>query len=153
MTDADYHDFCIEISAQKVDFCSEKEIDKQVLIMVARGNICIKKTVSRWKAKDIKPSMASDIWSHSEVSLMGTMLYYIEVHWTGLHAMLIGTTGFAANVALGRTFAGRLSWICNLPGGSLRPFMPQYPIRAAKITGHGMVYLVVTALDPLLNLQ
>ena len=44
--------------------------------------------------QNVKPSMASDIWSNSDVSLMGTFLYYIDDEWDGLHAMLIGCTGF-----------------------------------------------------------
>ena len=95
VTDEEFHDFCMEISAQKFDSCSEKEINRQVLEMVATGNLHNKKTVSILKADGIKPSMASDIWSDGDVSLMGTMLYYIDADWTGLHAMLIGATGFS----------------------------------------------------------
>ena len=79
MTDPDFHDFCREISAQKFDSRSEKEIDKQVLEMVATRNLHNKKTVFSLKADGIKPSMASDIWSDSDVSVMGTMLYYTTV--------------------------------------------------------------------------
>ena len=85
----------MEISAQKCDSCSEKEIDKQVLEMVATGNLHNEKTLSSVKADGIKPSMASNIWSDSDISLMGTMLYYIDADWTGLHTMLIGATGFS----------------------------------------------------------
>ena len=95
MTDPEFHDFCMEISALKFESFSEKDIDKQVLEMVATGNLHNKNTVSSLKADGIKPSMASDIWSDSDVSLMGTMLYYIDANWTGLHAMLIGATGFS----------------------------------------------------------
>ena len=42
----------------------------------------------------MKPSMASDIWSDSDVSLMGTFLYYIDEDWENLHAMPTGCTGF-----------------------------------------------------------
>ena len=47
------------------------------------------------KADGIKPSIASDIWCDNDVSLMRTMLYYINADWTGLHPMLIGATGFS----------------------------------------------------------
>ena len=63
VTDPEFHDFCMEISAQKLDSCSEKEIDKQVLEIVTTGNLYNKKTVSSLKANGIKPSMASDICS------------------------------------------------------------------------------------------
>ena len=95
MTEPEFQDFCMEISAQKFDSFSEKEIDKQVVEMVATGNLHNKKTVSSLKADGIKLSMASDIWSDGDVSLMGTMLYYIDTDWRGLHAMLIGATGFS----------------------------------------------------------
>ena len=62
MTDPEFHDFCMDISAQKFDSCSEKEIDKQVLEMVAKGNLHNKNTVSNVKANGIKPSMASNIY-------------------------------------------------------------------------------------------
>ena len=63
--------------------------------MIATGNLHNKKTVSSLKADGIKPRMASDIWSDSNVSVMGRMLLCIDADWTGLHAMLIGATGFS----------------------------------------------------------
>ena len=94
VTHPEFHNFCMDISAQIFDSRSEKEIDKQVLDMVATGNLHNKKTVSVLKAGSIQPSMASDIWSKSETSLMGTMLYYIDDYSTMLHAMHIGASGF-----------------------------------------------------------
>ena len=63
--------------------------------MAATGNLHNKKTVSSVKADGIKANMASDLWSHSDASLIGTLLYYIAADWTGLHTMLIGATGFS----------------------------------------------------------
>ena len=56
----------------------------------------------------MKPSMASDIWSDSDVSLMGTFLYYIDEDWENLHAMLIGCTGFTGERQLWRIASLRL---------------------------------------------
>ena len=95
VTDPEFQDFCMEIS-QKVDSCSEKEMDKQLLEIVATRNLHNKKTLSSLNADGIKPSMASEIWSDSDVSLMGTMLYYIDGDWIGLHAMLICATDFSS---------------------------------------------------------
>ena len=64
--------------------------------MVAKRNLHNKKSVSSLKAGGIKPSMASYIWSDIDISLMVTMLYYIDTDLTRLHAMLIGATDFLA---------------------------------------------------------
>ena len=69
--------------------------------MVATGNIHHKKTLSGLKAYGIKRSMASDIWSDSDVSLMGTMLYYSDADWTGLYAMLVRATVFSGECHTG----------------------------------------------------
>ena len=50
----------------------------------------------------MKRSMASDIWSDGDVSLMGTILYYIDEDWENLHAMLIGCTGFTGERHTGK---------------------------------------------------
>ena len=94
-----FHDFCMEISAQKFDSCSKKEIDKQVLEMVATGYLHNKKTLSSPKVNGIKPSMAGDIWSDSDVSLMGAMVYYIDADWTGLNACTLSSNVFHCDVA------------------------------------------------------
>ena len=73
----------MEIFAQKCDSCSEKEIGKQTCETVATGNLHNKKAVSILKADRIKCSMACDIWSDSDVPLLGTMLYCIDTDWTG----------------------------------------------------------------------
>ena len=67
VTDEEFHNFCVKNSAQKSDCCSEKEIDEQVLEMVATVNLHNKKTMSTLKPDGIIPSMASDIWSDSNV--------------------------------------------------------------------------------------
>ena len=95
MTNEEFHDLGMQISAQKFDSCSQKGIDKQVLGMAATGNLHNKKTVSSVKADGIKANMASDLWSDSDASLIGTLLYYIAADWTGLHTMLIGATSFS----------------------------------------------------------
>ena len=43
-------------------------------------------TMSDLKIEGVKPSIAADIWSDSSVSLLGTMLYYNDENWEGLHA-------------------------------------------------------------------
>ena len=43
---------------------------------------------------DLAASWYISFGSDNDVSLMGTMLYYIDVDWTMLRAMLIGATGF-----------------------------------------------------------
>ena len=61
--------------------------------MVAAGKVDNRRIITKLKMQNVKPSMASDIWSNSDVSLMGTFLYYIDDEWEGLHAMLISCTG------------------------------------------------------------
>ena len=59
----------------------------------------------------MKPSMASDIWSDSDVSLMGTFLYYIDEDWENLHAMLIGCTGFTGEQHTGENIFFFALWL------------------------------------------
>ena len=96
VTDPKFHNFCMEVSPPKFDSYTEKDIEKQVLEVFATRNFSNKKTVSSLKADGIKPSMASDIWSDSNVSLMRTMLYYIGACLIGLHARFIGATGLSS---------------------------------------------------------
>ena len=62
--------------------------------MVAAGQVHNRRIITKVKMQNVKPSMASDIWSDGDVSQMGTFLYYIDDKWEGLHAMLTGCTGF-----------------------------------------------------------
>ena len=62
--------------------------------MVVAGRVNNRKIITQLEEQKVKPSMASDIWSDSDVSLMGTFLYYIDEDWENPHAMLIGCTGF-----------------------------------------------------------
>ena len=77
--DEEFKDFCDEISCSKYQPCSEKEVVlKQTLEMVAAGRVNNRRIITQLKEQKVKPSMASDIWSDSGVSLMGTFLYYID---------------------------------------------------------------------------
>ena len=62
--------------------------------MVAAGQVHNRRIITKLKMQNVKPSMASDIWSDGDVSLMATFLYYIDDEWEGLHAMLTRCTGF-----------------------------------------------------------
>ena len=94
VTDEEFKDFCDEISCSKNQPCSEKEVLKQTLEIVAAGKVNNRRIITKLKMQNVKPSMASDIWCDSDVSLMGTFLYYIDDKWEGLHAMVIGCTGY-----------------------------------------------------------
>ena len=61
--------------------------------MVAAGKVSNRRIITKLKMQNVKPSIASDIWSDSDVSPMDAFLYYIDDEWEGLHAMLIGCTG------------------------------------------------------------
>ena len=50
VTNEEFQNFCMKISAHTFDSCFEKEIDKQVLEMVATRNLHNKKTASFLKA-------------------------------------------------------------------------------------------------------
>ena len=153
MTDPEFHGFCMEISAQKFDSCSEQEIDKQVLEMVATGNLYNKKTVSSLKADGIKPSMASDIWSDSDVSLMGTMLYYIDANRTGLHTMLIGATGFSGEHHAGDNIRRQTELDLKSVGLTFEDIHAKVSDQGSNIKKAWVVYMVVTALHTPSNLQ
>ena len=91
VTNPKLHNFCLEISSKKL----EKEIQKQVPERVATENHNNRAVISLLKSDGVKPSNASYIRSNNDVSLMKTMLYYIDVDWFGLHDMLIGATNFS----------------------------------------------------------
>ena len=38
--------------------------------------------------------MAADIWSDATISLMASMLYFIDEDWTRIHEVLLNCTGF-----------------------------------------------------------
>ena len=82
MPDEDFHNFRMGTFCQKFDSCYEREINKQVLEMVAKENLHNKETVSIQTPDGIKPSMVSDIWGDSNQVLIGKMLYHIDADWT-----------------------------------------------------------------------
>ena len=79
VSDKEFKHFCDEISCSKYQPCSEKEVLKQTLEMAAAGRVNNRRIIRQLKEQKVKPSMASDIWSDSDVSLMGTFSYYIDV--------------------------------------------------------------------------
>ena len=89
VTDEEFKDFCDEISCSKYQPCSEKEVLKQTLEMVAAGRVNNRKIITQLKEQKVKPSMASGIWSDSDVSLMGTFLYYIDEDWENLLSLSV----------------------------------------------------------------
>ena len=61
VTDEEFKDFSDEISCSKYKPCSEKEVLKQTLEMVAAGGVNNRKIITQLKKQKMKPSMASDI--------------------------------------------------------------------------------------------
>ena len=79
--DEEFKDFCDEISCSKYQPCSEKEVLKQTLEMFAANKVNNRRIITKLKMQNVKLSMASDIWSDSDASLMGTFLYYVDDEW------------------------------------------------------------------------
>ena len=49
--------------------------------MSAAGLRDVRQRLSKLKQQGVKPSIAADIWSDSSISLLGTMVYYIDENW------------------------------------------------------------------------
>ena len=54
----------------------------------------VRQILSNLKQQGVKPSIAADIRSDSSISLLGTMVYYIDENWEELHEVLLGCHGF-----------------------------------------------------------
>ena len=61
VTNEEFHEFSMDVSAPKPDSCPQREIDKQVLEMVTTANVQNKEGGSILRGDGIKPSMATDI--------------------------------------------------------------------------------------------
>ena len=61
--------------------------------MVAARNLDNRKIIRELNNLKVKASMASDIWSNNDASLIGTSLYYIDDNFERPQAMFIGCTG------------------------------------------------------------
>ena len=92
--DKEFQDLCAELSNTKFTPACPKTVNSHVVKMAAAGLKHGQVVMSHLKEEGVNLSMASDIWSDSTVSLMGTCLYYIDANWEGLHEVLIGCIGF-----------------------------------------------------------
>ena len=59
VTDEEFKDFCDEILCSKYQSCSEKEVLKQTLEIVAAGRVNNRRIITQLKEQKVKPSMAS----------------------------------------------------------------------------------------------
>ena len=93
--DPEFRSYNLEITHGKYEGPRTNTVNRHVLQMVAAGMSNNTEVSKNLAAQGFRPSMASDIWSDSHCSLMGTILYYISDDWLTLDSMLIGATGFS----------------------------------------------------------
>ena len=53
----------------------------------------VRQRLTKLKQQGVKPSIAANIWLNSSISLLGTMVYYIDKNWEELHEVLLGCNG------------------------------------------------------------
>ena len=92
--DEEFRDFTSAISMGKFSSTSRREMDKQMLEMGGAVLHNHREAVAQMKKTGVKPSMAADIWSDTDVSLLATTLYFIDENWA-MQEWLVGCTGFA----------------------------------------------------------
>ena len=92
VNDQSFKQFCSEISSEKFESCCLQI--KNILEMPAIGlHEVTRRVVLLVKAK-VTPSMAADIWSDSTISLMASILHFIDEDWKQIHEVLLNCTGF-----------------------------------------------------------
>ena len=96
MNDQFYKEVCSEISSGKFESCCLQTITKHIVEMCAIRLHEVRRRVALLMKANVKPSMAADIWSDSTISLMASMLHFIDEDWTRIHEVLLNCTGVAA---------------------------------------------------------
>ena len=101
VNDQSFKEFCSESSSGKLEPCCLQTITKHILEMSAIGLHEVRRRIALLVKAKVKPSMAADIWSDSTISLMASMLYFIDEYWTQIHEVLLNCTAFTGEMHIG----------------------------------------------------
>ena len=73
-----FKNLCDEISCTIYQPCSDKEVVKQSLALVAACKVNWRRILTELNEIKVKPSMPTDIWRDTDVTVMDLFLYYID---------------------------------------------------------------------------